>query len=65
MEWLDMRDAFLAVPLLGVMPIPGKAQELWARWAESTNDFLRAHNTFILHVYANSPSRFCLFRVCV
>jgi len=63
MEWLDMRDAFLAVPLLGVMPIPGKAQELWARWAESTNDFLAGHNMFILHVCANNRSRLCRVQV--
>src|ERR1700719_5421778 len=59
----------LAVLLLGVMYIRGRTQELWVRWAESTNDFLRAHNRFILHVCANIPSRFRprsrLCRVCV
>jgi hypothetical protein len=44
-EWLYMREAFLCGALLGVVSICGSEQELRAR-AESTNDFLRAHNTF-------------------
>jgi hypothetical protein len=46
--------------LFGVMSISGREQELWARWADSTNDLLRAHNALILHVCANNPSRSCL-----
>jgi hypothetical protein len=58
---------FFAVLLLGVKSIRGRAPELWASWAESTNDFPRAHSTFILHVCANNPFRFRshLCRVCV
>ena len=42
---------FLAVLLLGVMSIRGRAQELWARWAEITNDFLPAQ-TRLSSMYA-------------
>ncbi len=45
MDCLDMRELCCAGPLARRQVHPWRGQELWARWADSTSDFLRARNT--------------------
>ena len=65
MKWLNVREVFLAVLLLGVMSIRGRAQELWARSAESTNDSC-VLKTRLSSMYAPIfPLAFVLALLCV